>query len=426
MSFFDRIFHRDDAARQQAAPAALPPAAQLATVDSAQLAELLAGAQRSITLPSTSTIATAIDSLVPAASNAAQAARESTMAVVKFPEGAGWADLCSRRGEDGWKLLTVKGKNGKYAASASIKKAGLQPAAVANLALQGAAVAVGQAYMTQINDKLEQLEQGVAEIQRAIQRDRDAQLKAAYDGLRRLALKYDEYAATPEKRISGQQLIENALKESSKAWNYQLLAMEDFGKSLQKGKKKLTADKVQEEIANLAALEARAVSAMQLTVIAQQAGMRFDCDYSKGRIAADGKIVQEMAEEFESVRGAARGILSAKAAKVPGAPLKVAKAADDGYEHVNLPADALHAVASGAARVNPVNMRRTAKADLQDKRSRLQSRIATENKVQAIADEQAESLETLRFAFNEADTMVVDGATVHLFKTSKEESGEEA
>lgn len=418
MSFLDRILGRDDAAQQQAAPAALPSAAQLATIDSAQLAELSAGAQRSVTLPSTSAIATVIDSLTPVVSNAAQAARESTMAVVKFPEGAGWADLCSRRGEDGWKLLTVKGKNGRYVSSASIKQAGLQPTAVANLALQGAAVAVGQAYMTQINDKLEQLEQGVAEIQRAMQRDRDAQLKTAYDGLRRLALKYDEYATTPEKRIMGQRLIEDALKESSSAWNYQLSAIEDFGKSIQKGKKKLTMKEVQEKITSLAILEARATAAMQLTVIAQQAGMRFDCDYSEKRIAADGKIVQEMAEEFEVVRGTARGILSGKAAKVPGAPLKVAKAAGGEYEHMSLPADALHVVAVNAARISPVNMRRTAKADLQNKRSRLQNRIASENKVQAIADEQAESLETLRFAFNEADTMVAEGETIRLLKTN--------
>ena len=104
----------------------------------------------------------ALNALVPLVTNVGQTVSTLDMAIVKFPESVGWADLCVRH-KDGWNLLS-NFKGGRFNEMAGIKRAGLQPAAVANLALQGAAVAVGQAYMTQINDKLESIDAGISEI----------------------------------------------------------------------------------------------------------------------------------------------------------------------------------------------------------------------------------------------------------------------
>jgi hypothetical protein len=57
-----------------------------------------------------------------------------------------------------------KGKDG-YQGQIAARQAKLQPAAVANLVLQGAALAVGQAYMTEINDQLGEIQEGIAAIQ---------------------------------------------------------------------------------------------------------------------------------------------------------------------------------------------------------------------------------------------------------------------
>lgn len=67
---------------------------------------------RSVTLPAGERVAAAVGALIPLAANAAQAANEFGLAVVKFPEGAGWADLCVRR-SDGWSLLSSF-KDGKF------------------------------------------------------------------------------------------------------------------------------------------------------------------------------------------------------------------------------------------------------------------------------------------------------------------------
>lgn len=99
---------------------------------------------KSISFPLEGKAAVAADSLISLAANAAQAAQQFDMAVVKFPEGVGWGDLCVRH-SDGWNLLSSFDSDGKFNDMAAIKQAGLQPAAAANLALQGAAVAVGMA-----------------------------------------------------------------------------------------------------------------------------------------------------------------------------------------------------------------------------------------------------------------------------------------
>ena len=122
---------------------------------------------------------------------------------MKFPEGVTWADLCVRQ-SDGWNLLSSFNKEtGKFNKMAGIKQAGLQPQAVANIALQSAAVAVGMAYMNEINDKLEGLQEGIEEIQRVMERQRDARLKAGYDALYRLSLNLGESATTEGKFTFG-------------------------------------------------------------------------------------------------------------------------------------------------------------------------------------------------------------------------------
>ncbi len=153
-------------------------------------------------------MAAAVDALIPVAANAAQAANKFSMAVVKFPEGIGWADLCVRR-SGGWSLSSSF-KDSKFNEMAGVKQAGIRSAAAANLALQGAVVAVVMAYMNQINDKLDGIQSGIEANQRDMERERDAELKAAHDALARLTLKYEEYGASAEKRQVGLQITEDA------------------------------------------------------------------------------------------------------------------------------------------------------------------------------------------------------------------------
>lgn len=422
MSFLRRLLGREDHPESEGAAdeASTPGNAQLAPLEPQELAELESSAVRSIKIPAHRAAAVAADSLIPAGATAAQAAGELGMAVVKFPEGVGWADLCVRK-SDGWNLLS-NFKDGKLNDMAGIKQAGLQPAAAANLALQGAAVAVGMAYMNKISDELEGLRSGIDEIQRDMERERDAELSAAFDGLARLALKFEEYGASPEKRQAGQQIIERALHEADKAWDYEMTRIHDHAAHV-RGEKRLAAEKIVEESRLLGSIEGRASVALQLTVAALQMGMRFDGDFTETRLAADRQIASRKAEQFAVAHGEAQLAINDKVSKVGGAPIAIADAPEDAYEAPNPVLGALHAVGQGANRVNPIRMHEKAKSNIAEKRARLLSAAQAENRVQPIAEQFESDLADLGFAFNEADTLVFEDGAVRLLKTSGEKDG---
>lgn len=385
MSFLKRIFGSDDASGQEADTKAIasPEEESLAPIGTDELAKLESCSEKAISIPAGGKAAATANMLIPLAANAAQAAGEYGMAVVKFPEGVGWADLCVRH-SDGWNLLSSF-KDGKFNDMAAIKQAGLQPAAAANLALQGAAVAVGMAYMNQINDKLDGLQRGIEAIQRDMERERDAELEAAYNALMRLVRKYEEYGASAEKRAAAQQIVEDTLREADKAYQYQLKCIRDLTTEIE-GKKKLKEAQIHEEAAKLSSAEARAAVAFQLYIAAQQVGMRLDNNYTEQNIAKDRQLAQEMADAFSICHGEAQIKLSKKVAKIGEKPLALADRIEDDYETANLALGVLHAVGNNAKRVNPVSMHAKAKADISEKRAKLQDEVSTRNTVRELAD----------------------------------------
>lgn len=423
MSLFKRLFGNEPEPEGEAHGLPEPTEEQhLTAIGPDELAKLESSAARSLSLPVSEKASAMASELMPLAANAAQAAQEYSMAIVKFPEGVTWADLCVRK-SDGWNLLS-NFKNGHFNDMAGIKQAGLQPVAIANLALQGAAVVVGQAYMTQINDKLEGIQSGIEEIQRAMDRERDANLKSAYDALARHALKFEEYGASPEKRQVALQAIEDATNEATKAWNYQLNAIRDLAANL-KGKKRLKTAEIEAETRKLASMESRATAAFQLVLAALQLGMRLESDYTAKRIETDRRIAAQMADEYRVARGDAQQQLSRKIAKTRGALILLADKADDGYERANPAKDALHAVTSNASRLNPARMRQKAEDALREKKALLQDRVSTENGVSALEDSYESELDDLDFAFNQADAVVIENNKIKLISTKKAASDSE-
>ena len=421
MSFLARLFGSDKADGGTSDDSAIASVQEqsLAALSPSELSVIEAASVKSVSLPLGGEAAAMVDALMPLTANAAQAAQEYGMAVVKFPDGVGWADLCVRN-DDGLKLLAnIKG--GKFNRMAGLKQAKLQPAAAVNLVLQGAAIVVGMAYMNQISDKLDGLQSGIEEIQRDMQRERDAEIEAAYGALTRLVLKYEEYVANAEKRQAAQGIIENALFQADKAWRYQLKCMVGLSTEIQ-NKPKLSEKEIIEDSNKLAAVEGNAAIAFELYIAAQQVGKRLDNNYSEQSIAKDRRLAEKMADEFSDARSAAYCSLSKKISKVGGMPLVLADCEDDSHEGDNFVFAALHDVGQVVNRVNPVRMRIKAKAEVSKKRKNLHGAIANEDVVGEIARRNEAQLEELRFAFNEADTVVVKPDSVAFYKLPKGEA----
>lgn len=195
--------------------------------------------------------------------------------------------------------------------------------------------------------------------------------------------------------------------------------MKDFSAEV-RARKRLSAEKIAEEAEKLSAMETRAAVAFQLFVMAQQIGMRFEGDYTRQRIETDRQITRRMADGFSSVRGEARLALSEKISKVGGKPLAIAERSEDDREVENVVLGLLREAGKNVNRLNPMRMRAKAKADISEKRAKLQDVVSNENVVREIADQNEEELETINFAFNEADTIVIGPDNVTIFKVVEE------
>lgn len=416
MSFLGWLFGEDDSGDSVKIA---PREASLSTASRGEIVAARAGAARSSVLDTGSRLVARADALIPVGVTAAQAATEHGMAVVKFPEGVSWSDLCVRH-SDGWNLLSSFGSDGGFNPMAGIKQAGLQPAAVANLALQGGALVVGQAYMAQISSQLEGIQDGIDEIQRQMGWDRDASLKAGYDKLLRLAAGLEEYASSPEKYTVGLQIIEDAMTEADKALNYQISAIRKKGEDLA-AKKRLDEGKIKAACEDLAPLEERAAVAFRLFALAQEVAMAFENDYSSQRIERMRARVEAKASEYAAARGGVHNALSTSVSKLKGAPLKLAERTEDDFIAENLMQGLIHETGANLQRVAPKRMRQAARDNLASRRGILQDRLESENRVNAIMRECEEHLDELDFAFNQADTMIIDGDRIELIESGADE-----
>ncbi len=381
---------------------------------------------RSVAISTPEFAAAALDSLVPLAANAGQAVQEYGMAVVKFPPGVGWSDLCARHtdGWEGWKLLSSIGPDGKFNKMAAIRQAGLTPVGAANLALQAGAAAVGMAYMNQINKQLIALQEGVGEVLKEMAFERDAALKTALDDLRMLGERQQEFLATPEKRAQALQIADRARHDGNEAWNYQLSSIRDWGEKLAKDRRAADEGAIRRKIEELAPMEARAAYAYKLVAIAELISMGVESDYTTERIEGARKLAKRLEGEYEAAIGPIETDLLDRISKIGGLPLLVADAEDDGYEPQNPVFDVAHEIGRQANRLNPFRMVKAAEDDLSSRKIAVQGQMFLANEVARAEDAYAGQLDDLDFAFNEADALLIGDGQIRAIFTREKDEGE--
>lgn len=363
-------------------------------------------AGRSVTLSTTTAVGAAVDSLIPLAANAGQAAQEYGMAIVKFPEGVSWADLCVRK-SDGWNLLSSFDKDGKFNAMAAIKQTGLTPMGAANLALQAGAAVVGMAYMNQVNKQLTVLQECVGEVLKEMAFERDAALKTALDDLRMLAERQHDFLTAPEKRALALQIADRTRHDANEAWNYQLSVIRDWGEKLAKDRRAADEGAIRRKIEELAPMEARAAYAYKLVAMAERISMGIESDYTTDRIEGARKLENRLEGEYEAAIGPIEIDLLDRISKIGGLPLLVADAEDDGYEPQNPVDGAVHEALRQANRLNPFRMAEAAEKDLSRRKTAVQGKLFLANEVARAEDACAGQLDDLDFAFNEADALLI-------------------
>lgn len=367
------------------------------------------------------------DALIPLAGNVADAAGQWNHAVVRFPEGTGWNDLLNRKtpGWEEWKQLGVL-KDGKFRPQAAIKQAKLQPVAVANLALQGAAIVVGQAYMEEISKELEGIQSSISAIQEEMKMERDSDVEASFELLREYLTLYPQISDNTERRHAVHGAIEGIRKDALAAWGFELKAMHSLDDRLS-APRRMKNDIVSKSISEFRARERDAQAAFQLFVAAEQASMQYDGDFSEERIAFERGRLGKALAEYGEVRGSIQKTLGKRIEKISGNLLEIPDAVEDGYEPQNPLLDAAHFVGQNAFRLWLPAMRGEAELKLDSKKRRWSEVAMVSDPITPVGEGWENKLTQMDFIYNKADTIAVDETRVHFIRMrSNPETGLEA
>jgi len=366
------------------------------------------------------------DALIPLAGNAANTATQYGQAIVRFPEGAGWGDLLQRKtpGWEEWKQLGIL-KDGKFQPQSAIRQAKLQPIAVANLALQGAAIIVGQAYMAEISKQLDGIQNEIANIQEEMRLERESDIEASFELLQEYLAFFGEISNNPQRRQAVHGSIEGIRKDAKAAWAFQLKAIAAMHDELSTAKRMKNED-LKKRICEFKGREREAVAAFRLLAAAEQASMQYDNDFSPKRIAHERETLAKGLEQYKAERDGIQAILGERIDAMKVKPLMIAQAQDDDFETSNPLIGVAHAVKTNAPRIWLPAMRQEAKSHLYETKQRWSDIAMADNPIEPMASNRDDDLERLDFVYNRADTMVVDEAGVHFIKTARDEHEEGA
>lgn len=363
------------------------------------------------------------DSLIPLAGNVAEAAVQYDHAIVKFPEGIGWDDLLNRKtpGWEQFKQCGGFGKNGKFNPQAAIKQVKVSPAAVANIALQAAAVAVGQAYMTEISDRLNGIEEGVSRIQREIARERDSRIEASFRVLKDYISHYAEYSEAPGKCQAVQNALEGIKREALAAWGFQIRTLEDLGAQVRKSGK-LDSAGVRNYLNALESCDRSSAVVFTVLMVEKQAELQYNSTFSGDKLHEAQRETAAYLAEYDRARSVVQEGLRKKISVLKGKPLVAPSLVDDGYEPKNPVDGALHSARRNAGRFLPPTMRKEAKRAVSAQKRGLSAAASTEGPLVEMAKERQRELERQDAIFNRATMVILDESRIR-FLVPKSEDG---
>lgn len=356
-----------------------------------------------------------LDALIPLLGNVAAAVPGKDAAIVRFPvvdgKQLGWNDLLNRKtpGWEEWKQLGGFNKDGNFNPQAAIKKAGLKsnPAAVANLALQGAAIVVGQAYMTEINSKLESIESGIATIERMLGRDKEAEIDGIFRKLKQYATDLEDNSADPVKLQAVINNLESMSTAALQLWSYQISSLNDFKQELSKSGR-LNEKETREAIDKLRTLEEASASTFQLAMLVEQTSMQYDNDFSSKRVGKLKASASDMLEEYQSAHDDVCMKLSVKVDKVKGlSPIAVAKKRELKEPPKNPVDGAVKHVGEFVDRHTPLAVLKEGKKKNEDKKRGLYREISKDGSMPSTVDAQISQLDNLDFMFNGANALLI-------------------
>lgn len=364
------------------------------------------------------------DALIPLAGNIAEAAAQYNHAIVKFPEGIGWSDLLNRKtpGWEQFKQCGGLGKNGKFNPQAAIKQVKVSPVAVANIVLQAAAVAVGQAYMTEISGRLGGIEKSVSRIQWEMQVEHESRIEASFRMLRDYIERFAEYSEMPEKRQAVLNSLESIRHEALAAWGFQIQSLSTLDSDIRKADR-LDVASARKHLLALEGCDKSAAAIYTVLMMENQAQLCYGSNYSAESLKDARRKLVEYLNEYDGARSMVQESLHKKIDNLKGKAFVPPKLEDDAFETKNPVFEVVHNAKRNVGRYFPPVMRNEAKRAVSTQKRKLSAAASIEDPIAKLAERRLVELERQDAIFNSATSVVIDGDNIRFLIPKRADVG---
>lgn len=350
------------------------------------------------------------DAFLGLASNVIDVAEGANLYRVEVPSGYSLNDLvASKRSPEAVRAL-VKDSKGRLSGDVSLKAAGISPAQIASVGLAAAAMVVGQAYMTEINDKLQSIDTKLDTIVAMIAGEQKAKIKNALDIARAYSSLYDEYQAKP---LEARQAVRNEIEGK---YNDIGQVIDWITEQLSDAQKRATEAKAKEKdiaplLEELHSYEEQFSMCLQALSALAMTRMYYDGTMDERSAAIEQQRIREKSREFASKRRTLAGIMEMKIGDLKNQPISLPQSTE------NNPVKRLFSQSPRAA----------AKEQLLQTKTQMQSKLRTaQSKIENDASACQESIESVVLASQSARVLLTDGASCWLIGNDEQSEAEKA
>ncbi len=249
-----------------------------------------------------------VDAAIPGAAAIADAVNQYGYALVRFPEGKSWTDLMERKtpGYEGWKhFATYDAKGGVSGGNAAIRQAGLQPVAVANIAMQGMAMATGLAYMAKLDNALTHMNERIDSIIKTMEEEYLSELEGHAVSLAEYSSCFDEYSSSSEERTSVITDTRRILSDLQGYWRKEMRRIEDLRARLSAQGKSIKEADAKELLREYKGIDERMRFIFRLIVAARQVLLQYTTSFTSRRLKKDRSLVESLRDDYLSARESA-------------------------------------------------------------------------------------------------------------------------
>lgn len=267
-----------------------------------------------------------VDSLVGLVSDILEAAESSKLFKVEVPDGFNLNDLIASKKGDGTLRALVrdqKGLNGDV----SLRPNALNPAQLASVGLSAAAMVVGQAYMTEINDKLEKIDEKLDTVVSMMLDDKKAVVTNARGIAKRYVENYDEYQKKPPMALQAiRNEIESRYNDVGHVVDWladRIPLIEEKARTAKPKEKDLTP-----LINELHAYEEQFSLCLNTLSALAMTRMYYDGTMDEKSALSERKIILEKSQTFMKARQSLAGVLEIKIGSLKGIPISIPHGTD--------------------------------------------------------------------------------------------------